>query len=450
MKYHKYLSFNYTNFTTSHCNISYPKNKNQLIEIINFAKKKNKKILPVGAGLSWYDTIFNTNNIIIDLKRIKKKFIFNKSKGELVVSSGYKIYEIISKLNRYGWSLYSIPGGDNVSIGGCIGNDVHGKDSFKYGNFSQSIIEMEVILPNKKKIKCSTKKNKQIFKSVCGGLGLIGIITDVKLKLKPIHKFYESKTVACSNYKDLIANLYKDTDKYEYINGWVDIFAKNQDIGRSIIFKSKGIINNKKKNNNINTSKIFNVVQKILFGFCVRNNLVKYINFLIYRIFKYKKVNINSYNDIMFPLSSYGVDIKKTIHPLSFFEIQIIIKKDNILNDLRDFILLCQKLKLSGFVVGIKRHKKNNNYLSFSENGISINVNQIFNSKKDFTAEKKKLMQLHKYIIKKKHKIYLCKDSLFRKKDIYLNYPNFKNFLKVKKRYDVDNLFFSDFLKRIS
>ena len=97
MKYHKYLNFNYTNFTTSHCNISYPKNKGQLIEIINFAKKNNKKILPIGAGLSWYDTIFNTNNIIIDLKSMKKKFIFNKSKGELVVSSGYKIYEIISK-----------------------------------------------------------------------------------------------------------------------------------------------------------------------------------------------------------------------------------------------------------------------------------------------------------------------------------------------------------------
>ena len=158
MKYHKYLNYNYTNFTKSYCNIAYPKNKDQLIEIINFAKKNNKKILPIGSGLSWYDTIFNTNNIIIDLKNMKKKFIFNKFKGELVVSSGHKIYEIISKLNRYGWSLYSIPGGDDVSIGGCIGNDVHGKDSFKYGNFSQNIIEMEVILPNKKKIKCSIKK----------------------------------------------------------------------------------------------------------------------------------------------------------------------------------------------------------------------------------------------------------------------------------------------------
>ena len=43
-----------------------------------------------------------------------------------------------------------MPGGSNVTIGGCIGNDVHGKDSFRYGNFGESIIEMEVILANKK------------------------------------------------------------------------------------------------------------------------------------------------------------------------------------------------------------------------------------------------------------------------------------------------------------
>ena len=70
--------------------------------------------------------------------------------------------------------------------------------------------------------------------------------------------------------------------------------------------------------------------------------------------------------------------------------------------------------------------------------------------KKDFTIETKKFMQLHDYVIRKKHKIYLCKDFLFNKKKICSNYPNFKNFLKVKKKYDKNNLLSSDFLKRIS
>ena len=450
MKLHKYLNTNYTNFSESECDIYYPKNNGDIIRLINFAKKNKKKILPIGSGLSWFDTIFNTDNILIDLKKIKKKFEFNKHKGELSISAGYKIHEIIPKLNKYGWSLYSIPGGDDVSIGGCVGNDVHDKDSYKYGNFSQNIIELKIVLPNKKIVKCSSKKNKDIFLSACGGLGLIGIITEIRLTLKPISKFYTSKTIACQNYNDLINNLYKDAEKFEYINGWIDIFAKNKNVGKSIIFKSKKILNNDVINNNINTSKIFSLFQNFIFGFCVRNNLVKYINILIYKLFKFKKENINSYKDITFPLSSYGVDIKKIIFPNSFFEIQIIIEKKNIKNDLKNFILKCQKLNLSGFVIGIKMHKKNDNYLSFSGNGISININQIFDQNKDFSHKLSNLSKLHDYVIKKGHKIYLCKDFLFDKKKIIKNYPKFKNFLLIKAKYDKDNLFYSDFLKRVS
>ena len=58
---------------------------------------------------------------------------------------------------------------------------MHGKDAFKFGNFGESVVEIEIILSNKDIITCSKAKNKEIFKSVFGGLGLIGIITKVKL-----------------------------------------------------------------------------------------------------------------------------------------------------------------------------------------------------------------------------------------------------------------------------
>ena len=321
MKLKKYLNFNYSNFKTSRCEIFYPKNKKDIIRIISYANKNNKKILPIGTGLSWFDTIFNSENIILNLERFKKKFIFNKKAGELTISTQFKINEIINKLNKFDWSLFSIPGGGEASIGGCIGNDVHGKDSFKYGNFSQSIIELEIILSNKKIIKCSKKKNNEIFKSACGGLGLIGVITEVKLKLKPIAKFYSSTSVPCNNYKELIKNLYKDNEDFDYINGWVDIFAENNKIGKSVIFKSKKLKEKRLKSDNLNTSKTLSKIQRSIFGFCVKHNLTKYINYLIFLLFKSKKHNINLYKDISFPLSSYGVDIKEAISPFSFFEI---------------------------------------------------------------------------------------------------------------------------------
>ena len=108
------------------------------------------------------------------------------------------------KLKKFGH--YSIPGGDNVSIGGCIGNDVHGKDTFKFGNFGENIIELEVILANKKIIKCSKTKNTEIFRSIVGGLGLIGIIIKVKIRLKKISEIYQTDHFVCLNYKDTIKN----------------------------------------------------------------------------------------------------------------------------------------------------------------------------------------------------------------------------------------------------
>ena len=450
MKIKKFLNFNYSNYKKSRCYIYYPKNKNDLFKIIDYAKRNRKKILPIGSGLSWYDTIFSTNNIILDLRNYKKTFIFNKKEGELQISSQFKIKDIISRLNKYGWSLYSIPGGGEVTIGGCIGNDVHGKDSFRYGNFSESIIELELVLPNKKIIKCSKKKNYKIFRSVCGGLGLIGVVTEVKLKLKPIAKYYHSITIPCNNYKELIQNLYKDITNYDYINGWIDIYGKNHNLGKGVIFKSKKIYKKNLKSDNINTSNFLNIIQKYIFSLFVKNNLTKYINFFIFLLFKSKKENINTYRDISFPLSSYGVDIKEIINPYSFFEIQVLIRKKNMQKDLKNFILYCQKLDLLGFVIGIKIHRKNNNYISFSDDGISMNINQIFNANTDYSKELEKMKKLHDYVIKKKHKIYICKDVLLDKTKIKQNYKKFNNFLNIKKKYDKNYLLYSDFLKRVS
>ena len=79
-----------------------------------------------------------------------------------------------------------------------------------------------------------------------------------------------------------------------------------------------------------------------------------------------------------------------------------------------------------------------------------MNINQIFNAGTDYSKELNKIKKLHDYVIKKNHKIYICKDVLLDKIKIKKNYRKYKNFLSVKKKYDKDNLLFSDFLKRVS
>ena len=449
MKLTNFINSNYSNHKKSKCKIFFPNTLSDLFQVIDFAKKNKKKILVIGAGLSWFDTIFNTNNILVNLKNYKKNFKFDKKKGTLEVSSSFKINQILTIINKHDWSLYSIPGADNVTIGGCIGNDVHGKDSFRHGNFCENIIEIEILLANKKTIKCSKTKNSKIYKSVVGGLGLIGIILSAKFNLKKIVKTYKTDHFICANYKEIIKVIYTNNNSYDYINGWINIFSRKKNLGSGAIFKSKKVPNeNFSSAKNINTSYFLSKVQKLVFSFFVKNNLMNILNYFIFYLFKFKENNYNKYKDITYPLSSYGVDIKDAIKPNSFFEIQIILKKKDLPIALKNFILKCQELKLNGFVIGIKMHKQNNNYLSFSDNGVSININQIFN-KKNFNEQYNKIKTLHNYIIQKKYKIYLCKDFLINKKDFRLNYNNSNKFLRMKKKLDPKELFYSDFYKRI-
>ena len=444
-----FININYSNYKKSSCLLFYPKHSKDIFSLITYANVNNKKILTIGSSLSWYDTVFNTNNLLVSLKKYKKKFILDKKKGTLEVSTFFQIEDVVNKISKHGWSLFAIPGGKNVTIGGCIGNDVHGKDSFRHGNFGENIIELEIILANKKIIKCSRFRNSEVFKAAVGGLGLIGIITSVKLNLKKISNIYKTNHYICYDYKELIKNLYSNNNDYEYINGWVDIHAKNKKLGQGVIFKSKKVKEDILiKPKNINTFRIFGLLQKFVFIFFVKNNLINIMNFFIFRLFKYKQSNYNNYESVTFPLSSYGVDIKEAISPNSFFEIQVIIKKKELPFALKEFILKCQRLDLSGFVIGIKMHKESKNYLSFSDDGVSINVNQIF-KEKNFNKNYKKLSQLHDFVIKKNHKIYIAKDFCLNNKDLRNNYKNFKKFLKVKKKIDKNFLFSSDFYKRI-
>ena len=217
MKIKNYISKNYSNYLQSKSSIFYPKNKKDLIRIIKYAAKKKLKILSLGSSLSWFDTIFNTNNIIINLKHFKKTFKFDKKKGTLILSASYKISEIMKSINKFGWTVCSIPGNSEVTIGGCIGNDVHGKDSFKYGNFGENVEELEIIMANNKFVKCSKHKKKEIFQSTLGGLGLLGVVTKIKLKLKRKSEKYITTNFICNNYKELIKEIYNNKENYDYI-----------------------------------------------------------------------------------------------------------------------------------------------------------------------------------------------------------------------------------------
>ena len=163
------------------------------------------------------------------------------------------------------------------------------KDSFKYGNFGENVKELEIILANGRVIKCSKQKNKDIFQSTLGGLGLLGIVTKVKLQLKRNRKKYITTHHTCNNYRELIKEIYKQKENYDYIYGWIDTYAKNNFLGRGIIFKSKSIDSELANIDRNFLSTVKNKIQQIIFSLSIKNNLMKYLNYIYFKRFQLKE-----------------------------------------------------------------------------------------------------------------------------------------------------------------
>ena len=445
----KIKTTNYSNYNNTNCLLYQPKKIHDIFKIIDFARKKNIKLLCIGSSLSWHDTIQNKKNILIKLDRFKKKITINEKNCTLLATSNFKIKDLNKKLLKRNLALHSVPGSDDVTLGGCISHDVHGKDSFKYGNFSENIIEITFINSEKKIIRISKENNLSLFRAICGGIGLLGIIIEVKIKLKRVSSIYKTEIIKCRNYLEIYKTLYANIYKYEYIYAWLDCSAKKSSLGRGVVFKSKEINENlhiKKNNNLFNFCDLLKKIQYIIFSFLLKKNSIQLINSIFWNITK-KKIKYQTYNEINYPIKYNNIDIKKVISPYSFLEIQIILRKSSLPQDLYKFLKKCHDLNLIGFIVGMKIHRKNNNYISFNDEGISINVNQVLYKNRQ-SEILNKLKMLNNFCIKNKYKIYICKDILLNKKQIYKIYPKITKFLFYKRKIDPYNLFQSDFSKR--
>ena len=119
----------------------------------------------------------------------------------------------------------SCPGGGDVSVGGAVSNNVHGKDSFKNGNFGKNIKSIKILKSD------GTfnlfENNDEELNYIVSGIGLLGIITEVTLKLvKLTSNYVEHKNVIHKNIEEVIEYQELNHNKYDFAVSWIDCFAK--------------------------------------------------------------------------------------------------------------------------------------------------------------------------------------------------------------------------------
>ena len=417
-------------------NIIYPKNINEIIGIIK--EYKSKGILVRGMGRSYGDVALNEN--IVSLKYYKKTLELDEKDGLLKCSSNVSISEINDLIISKGWFLNITPGSKFVSVGGAIANDVHGKNHHKDGSFSDYLDEFDIIKENGEIISCSSKTNPELFYATCGGLGLTGIIINVKIKLLRIKsKNIDVKIVKTKNFEETIQKL-NDLKDYKYLVAWSDTLSKKNN-GRSIIFcgehSTDGDLNYKKQKN-------FKIPS--LFGFFLMNSIcLKLFNLFYYSFHKNDKKFKKDINNFFYPLDTIS-NWNKLYGKNGFTQIQLLIKQNKYNKDLLvEIIKYFREKGFYSYLTTLKEYGEGNkNFLSFGEKGLSITLDIPLNNNfsKVYEEFEKKFSNEH-------IKVYLAKDSFMSQTFFKNTYSKLNNFIELQKRVNSNSTFKSKLSQRL-
>ena len=142
--------------------------------------EKYKSFSFIGKGNSISGLPYDNKSLLINYN-IEDKFEFDKKKLELSVNGNIEVYKIHNYLLKKKLYFPSFPSYPNVTAAACIANCVHGLNP-KMGIIKDFVKEIKIYNPNFGFKTLSLKKNKKLFFLTIGGMGLTGLIINIKFK----------------------------------------------------------------------------------------------------------------------------------------------------------------------------------------------------------------------------------------------------------------------------
>jgi FAD/FMN-containing dehydrogenase len=167
-----------------------PTSVEQLANIV--ARATNGRALSVaGKRHSMGGQQFGTDTDLVDMTAFNRILSFDRDKGILEAESGATWPQIIDYCWREQpnesrpWAIaQKQTGADSLTLGGSLASNVHGRGLTKRP-LIQDIESFKCITPDGGELQCSRSSNPELFRLVIGGYGFFGIVTSIKLRLVP-------------------------------------------------------------------------------------------------------------------------------------------------------------------------------------------------------------------------------------------------------------------------
>ncbi|MGW5050739.1 FAD-binding protein [Actinokineospora sp. NPDC004072] len=429
--------------------VAAPRTPDEVVAAV--ARAGGRGVIARGLGRSYGDPAQNAGGLVLDMTGLRRIHSIDAASGVAVLDAGVDLDRLMRAALPFGLWVPVLPGTRQVTVGGAIGCDIHGKNHHSTGSFGNHVRSMDLLTADGSVRTITPASDPELFWATVGGMGLTGVILRVELQLKHVESaYFVVDTDRTSDLDETLALFSNGSDDgYDYSMAWFDSISTDGRLGRAVF--SRGSLATvdqlpvKKRRDPLR----FDAPQLLTLPDVFPNGLANKLTFRALGELWYRKApkrgrgQIQNLTAFYHPLDLFG-EWNRAYGTNGFLQYQFILPFDQDAA-LRHIVRRVAESGHVSFLNVLKRMGEANPApLSFPRPGWTITVDfPIKAGLREFCDE------LDELVLAAGGRLYLAKESRTAPETFHRMYPRLDEWRKTRAAVDPDGLFTSDQSRRL-
>ena len=133
-------------------------------------------LLARGLGRSYGDSAQNGGGSVLDMTSLSRIRSIDTTTGLVSAEAGASLDTLVRVLLPLGLFVPVLPGTRQVTVGGAIAADIHGKNHHVKGSFGDHVVAMDLLTADGSVRTLTPETEPRLFWATVGGMGLTGVV----------------------------------------------------------------------------------------------------------------------------------------------------------------------------------------------------------------------------------------------------------------------------------
>ena len=405
-------------------------------------------VIARGLGRSYGDNAQNGGGLVIDMTQLNRIHSISSDDALVDVDAGVNLDQLMRAALPFGLWVPVLPGTRQVTVGGAIACDIHGKNHHSAGSFGDHVRSMDLLTAEGDVQRLTP--DSQLFWATVAGNGLTGIILRATIEMTPTETAYFIADGDVTASLDETIALHSDGSEanYTYSSAWFDAISPPPRLGRAAVSRGSLARLDELPTKLQRQPLKFDAPQLLTLPNVFPNGLANKYTFgpigeLWYRKSGTYRGKVQNLTQFYHPLDMFG-EWNRAYGPAGFLQYQFVVPTDAV-EEFKSIIGDIQRSGHYSFLNVFKLFGEGNQApLSFPIRGWNVCVD--FPIKPELAEL---VNDLDRRVLQFGGRLYTAKDSRTTADTFHAMYPRIDEWIAVRRRADPHRVFASDMARRM-